>query len=312
MMIEALAHASLILERKDYYRAAKKAANYITQNMLTKDRLYRASYKGNIGVEAQLADYGGLGLALLALETYNPSGQQNKKYMKMVERLADELQQRFGKPWAKEPAPFRMTETKDGIGTFPPLDDNPIPSGNALALKLLHALAEKNGNPQQKKKTLLLASALSGHALSNPQMRGVLVNAVNATSNGNTGFIRDTAKGNVKVTLKLNRETKEATLNITIRPGWHINSNAPLEDYLIPTQITKNGQKLEAKQFPKPKIKSLSFNKEKLSLYEGVINIMTEFPPSKKQEASKLALKLQACSDQVCLAPEVLEFNFWQ
>lgn len=312
MMIEALAHASYILERENYYTAAKKAANYITQNMLKKDRLYRASYKGNIGIDGQLADYAGLGLALLALETYKPSGEQKQASMEMVQRLADELQLRFGSPWAKKITPYRMTETQDGIGTFPPLDDNPIPSGNTLALKLLHAIAEKNGNSEQKKKSLLLASALSGHALSNPQMRGVLVNAVNATSNGNTGFIRDAAKGNVKVTLRLNRETKEATLNITIRPGWHINSNAPLEDYLIPTQITKNGQKLEAKQFPKPKIKSLSFNKEKLSLYEGVINIITDFPRSKQQEASKLALKLQACSDQVCLAPENIKFNFWQ
>ncbi len=143
-------------------------------------------------------------------------------------------------------------------------------------------------------------------------MRGVLVNAVNAASNGNPGFIRDTAKGNVKVALKLNRETKEVTLNITIRPGWHINSNAPLEDYLIPTQITKNGQKIEAKEFPKPKIKSLSFNKEKLSLYEGEKTIMTDFPKNQQQVANKIALKLQACSDQVCLAPENIEFNFWQ
>ena len=312
MMIEALAHASHILERKDYYIAAKKSVNYITQNMLKKDGLYRASYKGNIGVEAQLADYAGLGLALLAIQTYAPTDKENKSNMKTVQRLADELQLRFGSPWEKKITPYRMTETEDGIGTFPPLDDNPIPSGNALALRLLHTIAEKNGIPEHKKKTLLLASALSGHALRNPQMRGTLVNAVNAANNGNTGFIRDTAKGNVKVHLKLNRQTKKATIKISIKPGWHINSNTPLEEYLIPTEITLDSEKLATKAFPKPEIKSLSFNKEKLSLYEGEINIIAEFPKNKQQVASKLTLNLQACSDKICLPPEALEFNFWQ
>ncbi len=311
VMIEALAHASYILEREDYFIAAQKAANYIKQNMLKKEGLYRASYNGNIGIKAQLGDYAGFGLALLALETYAPHGRENKANIELSKKIADELQQRFGKPWSNKPAPLRITEIEDGLGAYPPLDDNPVPSGNAFALKLLNKLVQINGVPSRQKQSLLLASTLSGHALSNPQMRGVLVNAVNAANNGNTSFVRNTAKGNVKVALKLNRATNQAILTIKIKPGWHINSNSPLEEYLIPTQIKLDSKDLEQQHYPEAKVKALAFNKAKLSLYEGDLSIKLKLPKVKKQTPHKLSLNLQACSDKICLQPENLEFYFW-
>lgn len=312
IMIEALAEASYILERKNYYKAARKAANYIKQNMMKKDDLYRVSFNGNIGIKAQLGDYAGFGLALLALETYALNDKTDKSNIKIAKQIADELQQRFGKPWSNETAPLRITEIEDGLGAYPPLDDNPIPSGNALALKLLNALAQMNGKPMRQKQSLVLASTLSGHALSNPQMRGVLVNAVNSTNNGNTGFVRNTAKGNVKVALKLNRATNQASLKINIKPGWHINSNKPLEDYLIPTEIKLDDNNLTQENYPKAQVKALAFNKEKLSLYEGKLNINIALPKANKRTSHKLTLNLQACSDKICLQPENLEFHFWQ
>jgi hypothetical protein len=192
------------------------------------------------------------------------------------------------------------------------LDDNPIPSGNSLALQLFDSLARRTGDFEFKKRTRVLAATLSGYALASPQSRGTLVNQVFDINTTPTGNLRYVANGNVKVTLKIDHENQDFHFDLQMKDGWHINSNQPLEEYFIPTSLKLSDKPLSATRYPKPIEKKLKFNGTPLSLYEGHLALSDSLPDVHSKEAQTLALDIQACSDQICLEPETLTFAYWR
>jgi len=68
------------------------------------------------------------------------------------------------------------------------------------------------------------------------------------------------------------------SIEVTIKKTFHINSNKPTEDYLVPVSIEFNAQKgliFGEAEFPKPEIKTLGFSQKPLSIYEGTFVIKT-------------------------------------
>ena len=311
MMIETMAYAASVFDRPDYYASAKASANYILENMLAENQLWRVSYEGKIGVVAQLADYAGLGVALIALQDYAPPGTDLSVYTPVVLRLANDVRNNFADGSEFEARAFLVTDASDGMGKFAPFDDNPIPSGNSLTLQLFDAIARRYGDVKFKQRTLVLASTLSGYALASPQSRGTLVKTAFGISTQPVGNTRHVANGNVKVTLQLDHESQSFTTVVTMKDGWHINSNKPLEEYFVPTVLSVEGEALSSDLYPPPLEKRLQFNGEPLSLYEGQLALTGSFPTAAGNEAHTIALDLQACSDRICLEPETLEFKFW-
>lgn len=100
------------------------------------------------------------------------------------------------------------------------------------------------------------------------------------------------------------------TLVATILEGFHINSNKPAQDYLIPTRVelaAAPGFELEKVEFPPGELKSFSFaGDEKLSVYEGTLKVRARLR-AKSAAAGAHSLRLvfhyQACNDQICLRP---------
>lgn len=97
-------------------------------------------------------------------------------------------------------------------------------------------------------------------------------------------------------------------LLIRIRSGYHINSNEPAEEYLIPTQVVWDAAPLEVArvEYPEAEIVSYDFSEKPLSVYSGEIEIVTVFKvPAKAIPGETLAGRLhyQACNDKACLAP---------
>ncbi len=105
--------------------------------------------------------------------------------------------------------------------------------------------------------------------------------------------------------------TATLKLQVEIIPGFHINSQKPLESYLIPTEVflpAESGFELAAMKFPKAVVKTFSFAPdEKLAVYEGTIEIALTLRarPETKPGSRKLGLGLryQACNDTICLRP---------
>ncbi len=101
---------------------------------------------------------------------------------------------------------------------------------------------------------------------------------------------------------------------VRIRPGYHINSNQPREEYLIPTAVTWQAPALDlvGVEFPEAEIVRYSFSDEPLSVFSGEIVITTIFRvPEKAPKISEIrgSLRYQACNDKSCLAPTSAEFT---
>ncbi|MEP0941468.1 MAG: DUF255 domain-containing protein [Rhizobiaceae bacterium] len=311
-MIETMAYAAHIFDRPDYWKSAKASADHILRTMLNENELLRVSYEGRVGVLGQLADYAGLGNALLALKDFAPTGESLPDVEKITRRLADDIRSKFADQVEFEGRVLRMTERADGMGHYAPLDDNPIPSGNSMALQLFDALGRRGEDFELKKRTRVLAATLSGYALASAQSRGTLVNKVLEINTNPAGNLRHVANGNVKVSLKIDHEKEQFRFDLQMKEGWHINSNKPLEEYFIPTALKVGDTPLAAGKYPKPVEKKLKFNGVPLSLYEGHLVLSQPLPDIQSKQAQTLSLDIQACSDQICLEPESLSFSYWR
>ncbi len=108
----------------------------------------------------------------------------------------------------------------------------------------------------------------------------------------------------------------ELKLELTIAPGFHINSNQPGDEMLVPTSVElKKDPAYEIKEiiFPEGKKKKFKFSDKPISVYEGevTIKIKLELPenicgPSLQLEGK---LRYQACDENACLRPATIPFT---
>ena len=98
-----------------------------------------------------------------------------------------------------------------------------------------------------------------------------------------------------------------------IAPGWHINTNPPTSDYLIPTELRATppeGVSLGDIIYPEGEMRRLQFAEDELGVYDGIAII--RFPVTLSKTVSigegtiDAVLEYQACDDLTCLAPEEL------
>jgi len=104
-------------------------------------------------------------------------------------------------------------------------------------------------------------------------------------------------------------------LRFTIRPGHHVNSNQPAEEYLIPTALTWTPGPLSLKGVSYPRAESVKyeFSEKPLLVWSGTITITSRFAvaPDAPAGTTRLAGKLryQACNDKACFPPKTLEMT---
>jgi thiol:disulfide interchange protein DsbD len=98
-------------------------------------------------------------------------------------------------------------------------------------------------------------------------------------------------------------------ITATILSGWHINSNKPLDDFVIPTAFSFDPATadLVSATYPPHTVRSFTFSAgQKLAVYEGAIRI--PFTATLKGgNTIKGKLHYQACNDTVCLPPRDVE-----
>lgn len=102
-------------------------------------------------------------------------------------------------------------------------------------------------------------------------------------------------------------ETVEATILVRVRRGYHINSNQPGEEYLIPTKLTWNTDMPTTVTYPESELFVSQFSEEALLVYSGEVEFKTSFRVPAKLPAGVTeisgTLRYQACTDKACLAP---------
>jgi DsbC/DsbD-like thiol-disulfide interchange protein len=99
-----------------------------------------------------------------------------------------------------------------------------------------------------------------------------------------------------------------------IPAGYHVNSNRPLEKFLIPTQLqveAPDGVRVSAVSYPRALLRKLKFSKNKVSVYEGraTMRFNVTVPAGFGADSTELKarLKYQSCNDEVCFPPQTRE-----
>ena len=108
----------------------------------------------------------------------------------------------------------------------------------------------------------------------------------------------------------------QTKIPVSVRPGYHVNSNTPTEEYLIPLKLTWTSTgALEGGTvvYPKPELEKYEFSEKPLSVYTGDFFLMANFKVAANAPAGPGAatgkLRYQACSNRACYPPKTVEIT---
>lgn len=102
--------------------------------------------------------------------------------------------------------------------------------------------------------------------------------------------------------------TAIARFTISIQPGFHIQSNHPKLDYLIPTSLTltpADGVAVEKVAWPAAKDHTFSFSpNQPLAVFEGTFAVPVTLKTGAPGTATlRGSFRYQACNDELCKPP---------
>lgn len=310
MMISALAEGADRLNDERYLQAAERAATAIWTDMHKGNgELYRSYFNDRASVEGTQADYAYLAEGFLAL--YDATG--NRLWLNRAMELSDTMNEKF---WDLEHGAYYMggsVVSGASLSSRPKdLGDNSIPSGNSVALRVLSRLFKRTGEPRYESFANELISALSSRIAQQPTGYFYLLTGVAEHLTGERSDRQYGGRGVVKSHAQIKDD--KLVVAITLADGWHINSDQPLQDYLIPTRLTlASGQPLDNVSYPKALVRTLGFQQSELSLFENQFELTADLPANvsstdddKSKLVAEINLQLQACNDKTCLAPETL------
>ena len=111
-------------------------------------------------------------------------------------------------------------------------------------------------------------------------------------------------------------ETTPIFLEITINEPYHINSDVPLDEFVVPTSISfdnATGLEFGVIEFPEAALRRFDFSENPLSVYEGKFKVATTvmIPSSYQGDEAVVSgtIGYQACDENSCLAPADLNFS---
>ncbi|HET9478930.1 MAG TPA: protein-disulfide reductase DsbD domain-containing protein [Pyrinomonadaceae bacterium] len=112
--------------------------------------------------------------------------------------------------------------------------------------------------------------------------------------------------------------TVRGTVVLDIPSGLHVQSNKPLDKYLIPTKLeieTPAGMKVGPVTYPRAVMRKLKFSKGAVAVYEGraVVRFGVTVPANYNGSSGEIKgkLRFQACNDDACFPPVTREVKMW-
>ena len=302
LLIPSLLEAAQAFDNTHYQHQALILAEYL-HSFKQSNRYYRIRINDQLQTPALLEDYAYLANAYLSV--FDATGQaiwldRTIEIIELMnENFWDKTQLSFN---SNVPSPYLNYQHKVSA-------DEAIPSGNASAYQALVKLARRTNNTTYLKQANKLLRALSTTIRQDPINHASFMTAFDNSTHGELSNTQYLYQGRVIVTSQF-KQNQQARIKITLQPNWHINAHQPIQESLIGTQIKNldtDHWSIINQQYPEGKVKQLGFSKEAILIYEDVIEIVLDLSPhSSNYTPPKLQLKLQACSDQICLAPSSL------
>src|ERR1041384_5468162 len=109
-----------------------------------------------------------------------------------------------------------------------------------------------------------------------------------------------------------------ATVTMEIPNGLHVQSNKPLDKFLVPTKLdveTPSGMQVGPVSYPRAVMRNLKFSKGSVAVYEGRatlrfnVTVPTNYSGGSGEIKGKL--RFQACNDGSCFPPITREVKMW-
>ena len=108
----------------------------------------------------------------------------------------------------------------------------------------------------------------------------------------------------------------QVKIPLSVKEGYHVNSNKPNEEYLIPLKLTwtsTGALEAGAVTYPKPESVKYEFSEQPLSVYTGSVLRMANFKVAANAPAGPGAatgkLRYQACSNRACYPPKTIDIT---
>ena len=106
----------------------------------------------------------------------------------------------------------------------------------------------------------------------------------------------------------------ETKIPVSILEGYHVNSNTPSDEYLIPLKVTWTSLgALQGGQVTYPKAEKITVGDQTLSVFTGKFDLGVTFKVAPNAPAgpgvASGKLGFQACNDKMCFPPKSIEIN---
>ena len=126
----------------------------------------------------------------------------------------------------------------------------------------------------------------------------------------------DVVKVNTSTTEIKRNQTADASLQLVIEKGYHVNANPPTFPYLKATEVELQQTPSISVSFivyPDALTKKFEFADKPLAVYEGTTTIKVKLKADKSAQPGTQnlsgKLRVQACDEQVCYAPGTLDVS---
>ncbi|MBN1299627.1 MAG: thiol:disulfide interchange protein, partial [Melioribacteraceae bacterium] len=108
--------------------------------------------------------------------------------------------------------------------------------------------------------------------------------------------------------------TVKLAVKLSIADTWHINSDKPNDEFLIPSELlveSENEITVDNITYPEAKNITLSFSEQPVSVFEGeeyiYANIIIPAATDKDTLSFKVVFHYQACNNESCMPPSSVE-----
>ncbi len=297
LMIRTLTDASVEFNEPRYLAAAQRAYDFVTTRMLDGSGALARAYANGPLEKGGLRDYAWIGIGALAL--YDAT--HDTRYLATAARMADQTRTRFSDG---ADAPLRLSQEPGPLGGSYDVIEGATPTGNGSALELFARLSRRIADDaravQYRGYADDLLAALAQSLKEAPTAHLSAIDAAALHHRGETGSRRHL--GNGVATAALDMQGSTLSIALDFAPGWHANSDHPLNPDLIPTSLTGAG--ISNVQYPAQKVVQLGFQQEPLSVIDGKVAISAQ-----STGAQAADLTIQICNDALCLPPERVTFR---
>ena len=311
IMISGYANAGKVMQNDAWIDRATMAASFILSEMkLQNGKLLRTWRSGKGGADAFLIDYASLIRGLLAIFDAN----RNQKMLDEAIVLYDKARELFyveGEGW------YDTEQGKSDLFVRTrALSDGAIPAATSFILGDLVALSEATNEARFLDDALLTLDSESQMMNSQP------LAAVVASMHLNTLFDTHPEKFNMawepsigeasmvrmsceNTSIKLAKgESISFSVNLQMAKGWHINSNQPGNEFIVPLSFVSLDDNVTLK-IAWPESELMMSAGEDVSVYGGSVSI--PIVATANENASGMVAIMaswQSCNERTCLKQE--------